>query len=293
MRYPKRQLALTGKYALVDDIPFDLPVNSSDSPALMAGFTIDRAKAQALLPGEELRAIGLPGGRGLLLITVIDYRTTDIGAYVEYSIAIGCMHRRAGDGMLRTLLGERMSAIGQYVWDLPVSSLISVKGGKGIWGMPKHQANLDFRVTDDEMSSQYDLDGQLCMRVTVQRPRGLRLPMNKLAAANYCQFRGMLWKSRIVFSDKVEFALGPGARGQLLLGPHPRMDSLRELEVNDKPFFVACMPHSHGILDDHCEGWFLTFAAAPDVNRPPEGLPGVVGLPNSENWLPAPTAAGR
>lgn len=293
MRYPKRQQALAGKYALVDDIPFDLPVNSSDSPALMAAFTIDLAKAQALLPGEELRAIKLPFGRGLLLVTVINYRTTDIGAYVEYSIAIGCVHRRAGDGMLRTLLGERMSAFGQYVWDLPVSSLVSVKGGKGIWGMPKHQASLDFRVTDEDMSSQYDLDGQLCMRITVRRPRGPRLPLNNMAAANYCQFRGMLWKSRIFFSDKAEFAVGPRARGQLLLGSHPRMDPLRELDISDQPLFVACMPHSHGVLDDHCEGWFLTSATAPDPTRPPEGLPSVVGLPNDENWLPAPTSAGR
>ena len=35
---------------------------------------------------------------------------------------------------------------GQYVFDLPVCSEISVKGGKGIWGMPKHQANLDFII---------------------------------------------------------------------------------------------------------------------------------------------------
>ena len=40
-----------------------------------------------------------------------------------------------------------------------------MKGGKGIWGMPKHQANLDFRVDDRTMSSQYDLDGQLCLRI--------------------------------------------------------------------------------------------------------------------------------
>lgn len=293
MRYPRRQRALTGRYSLVDDIPFDLPVNSEDSPALMAGFTIDRAKAQSLLPGEELRALGLPGGRGLLLVTVINYRTTDIGAYVEYSIAIGCVHRRAGDGPLRTLVGERMSAIGQYVWDLPVSSLISVKGGKGIWGMPKHQANLDFRVSDTEMSSQYDLDGKLCMRITVKRPRGPKLPVRNLAAANYCQFRGMLWKSRIVFSDDAEAGVGPWARGQLLLGDHPQMDPLRELRISEKPMFVICLPHSHGILDDHCEGWFLTSRTAPDPACPPEGLQSVVGLPNDVHWLPAPTAAGR
>ena len=65
---------------------------------------------------------------------------------------------------------------GQYVVDLPVSTEISVKGGKGIWGMPKHQANLDFEVTDRVVSSQYDKDGQAAVFVEIERPGGPRLP---------------------------------------------------------------------------------------------------------------------
>lgn len=293
MRYSRRQQALSGRHALVDGIGFDMPVNSADSPALMAGFTIDRAAAAALLPGNELRPVPLPGGRGLLMVTVIDYRTTDIGKYVEFSIAIACVHRRAGDGLARTLLRERTSAFGQFVIDLPVSSLVSVKGGKGIWGMPKHQANLDFQVTGDTMSSQYDLDGELCVRISIDRPGGLKVPLRNVSAANYCQFRGMLWKSSVAFSDDVEVAVGSRARAELLLGPHLRNGPLRGLDIATDPLFVACLPHSHGVLDDHCEGWFLTVPGAPDPATPPEGLESVVDLPLSEDWLAAPSAAGR
>ena len=71
--------------------------------------------------------------------------------------------------------------------------------------MPKHQANLDFDVDDRPMSSQYDLDGQLCMRITVDAAdAGLKLPLRDIGAINYCQFRGMLMKSYIYFSDNVE-----------------------------------------------------------------------------------------
>ena len=290
---PRRQRALRGRDALVDEIPFSLPVNSADSPALMAAFTGDLEGIRRLLPGEELVPVRLPGGRGLLVVTVIDYRTTDIGRYVEFSIAFACAHRRAGSPLLATLLRERTTAVGQYVWDLPVSSRISVKGGKGIWGMPKHQANLDFRVDDREMSSQCDLDGDLCLRITVQRPRGPKVPLRNLGAANYCQFRGMLMKSTIFFSDDVEVALGRRARADLRLGPHPRMDPLRDLDLAPSPLFVACLPHSHGILDDHYEGWFLTSTSPPDPTAPPEGLESVVGLPNDQSRLPAPVAEGR
>lgn len=290
---PRRQRALAGRDSLVDGIPFSLPVNSLDSPALMAAFTADLEGIRRLLPGDELVPVRLPGGRGILLVTVIDYRTTDIGAYVEFSIAFACAHRRAGSPLLATLLRERTTAVGQYVWDLPVSSQVSVKGGKGIWGMPKHRANLDFRVDDREMSSQYDLDGQLCLRITVQRPRGPKVPLRNFGAANYCQFRGMLMKSTIFFSDDVEVAVGRWAKAEIRLGPHPRMDPLRELDLSPDPLFVACLPHSHGILDDHYEGWFLTSADPPDPARPPEGLDSVVDLPIDESWLPAPTADGR
>ena len=200
---------------------------------------------------------------------------------------------RAEGCPLATLLRERTTAVGQYVWDLPVSTLVSVKGGKGIWGMPKHQANLDFRVDDAEMSSQYDLDGELCMRITVRRPGGLKVPLRNFGAANYCQFRGMLMKSTIFFSDDVEVAAGSRAHAELILGPHKRMDPLRELDLAPSPLFVACLPHSHGILDDHYEGWFLTATDAPDPDRPPEGLESVVGLPNDQSRLPAPVAEGR
>ena len=291
MRPSTRQTALAGEHALVDGIPFDMPVNSLDSPALMAGFTIDAAAAAALLPGREVTLLRLPRGRALLLVTVILYRTTDIGSYVEYSIALACRHKPAGSSAFRTFLREGASAFGQYVWDLPVSTEVSVKGGKGIWGMPKHRAALDFTVSEREMSSQYDLDGKMCMRVTVRRPGGLALPLRNLSATNYCQFRGMLMKSRICFSDATELAVGPAAHGSLLLGDSTRMDPLRTLDIAAAPLFVACLPHSHGVLDDHAESWFLTQAFAPAAS--PEGLESVTGLGKDTSWLPPPTACGR
>lgn len=290
---PRRIRRHEGHSALVDGIPFDLPVNSEDSPALMAAFSVDGDAAARLLPGDELHLVRLPNGRGLLVVTVIDYRTTDIGKYVEFSIALACTHGRRAWPIVPAVALMKWSGLGQYVWDLPVSSRISVKGGKGIWGMPKHQGQLDFRVDDHTMSSQYDLDGQFCMRITVERPGGFKIPVRGFGAINYCGFRGLLMKSSIYFSDNMEVAMGKKAAAQLLLGDHPRMDPLRGLDIADRPLFTATLPHSRGVLDDHFEGWFLTSRTAPDESHPPEGLESVVGLPNDQTWLDAPTGAGR
>ena len=143
MGIPRRLKEERGRFALVDGIPFQLPVSTEKSPALMAAFSINADKAKALLPGNELHPFRL-WKKGLLVITVIDYRITTIGKYIEFSIAIACTHGKRPAPRLLPGIFMKTFGTGQYVYDLPVSTEISVKGGKGIWGMPKHRASLDF-----------------------------------------------------------------------------------------------------------------------------------------------------
>ena len=148
---------------------------------------------------------------------------------------------------------------GQYVWDLPVSSLISVKGGKGIWGMPKHQANLDFQVDAHSMSSQYDLDGKLCMRITVDRPHGPKIPLNNFGAVNWCSVPGnadevvdLLHRSRP--RSRSGRSQRPSCSSVIIPGWIPCERSTCRARRCSPPAF----PHSKGVLDDHFESWFIT-----------------------------------
>src|SRR6516225_4896499 len=93
MSLPRRIQDYEGRYALVDGIPFKLPVNCVNSPVLMAIFSIDPDKARKLIPGNEIYPLRL-WKRGFLVITVIDYLQTNIGRYIEFSIAIACTHGR-------------------------------------------------------------------------------------------------------------------------------------------------------------------------------------------------------
>jgi hypothetical protein len=285
MNARERLERLRGRKALVDGIPFDLPVDSHETPALMAVFPLSASRAKALIPGEEIHPLRLGGDIGLLVITVVDYRTTDIGSYIEFSIAIACTHGlEPAPPVLPALLRGRHGA-GQFVVDLPVSTEVSVKGGKGIWGMPKHQANLDFVIGRDKVWSQYDLDGRLCCRIEVDRPRHTGLPLD-LAAVNYCAFRGMLNKSSIYFRARGGLHPPLARRARLTLGDHPRVAPLKALGIRDRPLFVGYFPETHGTLDDHMESWFLTFPDTP--HAPPPGLETVVGLGLGREWLEPP-----
>ncbi|MEV7280593.1 acetoacetate decarboxylase family protein [Streptomyces sp. NPDC093111] len=281
---PRRQRRLAGRHSLVDGIPFELPVDSVDTPALMAGFPVDRRAAARLLPGDELHPVTLPGGKGLLLVTVVDYLRTDIGRYIEFSVALACTHGpRPAPPLLPGLLRGAFRT-GQYVLDLPVSSEISVKGGKGIWGMPKHQASLDFRVGDTTVSSQYEVGGRLGMYIEIERPPATALPV-KAAAVNCCAFRGMLMKSTVYLDGAADVAVGRRARARLVLGDAPRVAPLHDLGIADAPLFTLFLPSAQGVLDDHFECWFLTGGEPGRTYG--EGLDSVVGLGLSQEW-PAP-----
>lgn len=284
MGFPRRLKRQRGTHALVDNIPFAMPVDASGSRAFLAAFAIDREKAAALLPGKDLFPFRF-WNRGLLLVSVIDYQETVIGKYIEFSLGIACTHSSGPAPRLLPLALRGRYGFGQYVIDLPVSSEISVKGGKGIWGMPKHQANLDFVVDDQRVSSQYDLDGQLAVRIDVDRPKRRAFPLS-MGAVNYCQFRGMLIKSSAHFDGNPLFSMFGGARATLTIGDHPRVAKLKGLDISEKPIFTAFYPTFNGVLDDHLEAWFLLFDKAP--SEAPEGLESVAGLGLSEEWLEPP-----
>jgi len=279
---PRRQRRLAGRHALVDGIPFQMPVNSQDTPALMAAFPVDAEAAAKLLPGGEIHPLRLRGNRGLLVVTVVNYTFTDIGRYIEFSLAIACTHSsRPAPPLLPGLL-RRTYGTGQYVVDLPVSTEISVKGGKGIWGMPKHQANLTFAVDDATVTSQYHLDGQFGCRIEIDRPPATALPLN-VSAVNYCTFRGMLVKSVIYFQGTADVAIGSRASARLSLGDIAQVKPLKSLAIGSQPVFTAFLPSTRGILDDHFESWFMT--SDEPVTVVPEGLDSVVGLGLSQEWL--------
>lgn len=283
MSTPKRILQQSGRYSLVDAIPFQLPVACHKTPVLMAVFMINADKADALLPGNEVHALRL-WKKGLLVITVVDYQITNIGKYIEYSIAIACTHGRKHAPRLLPAIFMKHYDTGQYVFDLPVSTEVSVKGGKGIWGMPKHQANLNFEITDSKVSSQYDLNGQLGMLVEIEKPKPW-FPLS-MGAANFCSFRGLLMKSSVYFKGKAGLSLLKKGSARLCIGDLERMQPLKNLEIENRPLLTAFIPDAEGILDDHFESWFLSFSQPPKTV--PEGLESVVTLGQSQEWLASP-----
>ena len=137
-----------------------------------------------------------------------------------------------------------------------------MKGGKGIWGMPKHQANLNYIIGDNVVSSQYDQDGMFAVKIEVERPKRCWVPVS-MHGVNYTAFRGMLFKSGVYFHGKLGFHLFKKGSAKLIIGDHPRVQPLKDLEISPDPIFAAFLPQANGVLDDHSESWFLSETTLP------------------------------
>jgi hypothetical protein len=286
MRQRRRARWLAGRYANVDGIPFQVPVAARDSPSITALFAIDADRAREMMPGQELHPLRLLQ-RGVLLVAVVDYRHTSIGRYVEFCIGVMCTRGRAPAPRVLPLALPRLFGTGALIYDLPVSTEISVKGGRGIWGMEKRRASLDFVIGERTVSSQYDLDGELVARIDIPKPSRAPVPF-AMSGVGYGAFRGMLTKSRIAVGGRTGIPLRQGS-ARLLLGDHPRADPLKRLDIDPRPLFVCYTPAVAGVLDDHVETWFLTADEPPEA--PVGGLESVVDLGLDESWPPPPDRA--
>src|SRR5258708_13231013 len=88
---PRRLKRESKEFALVDGIPFALPVRSRRMQALMAAFPVDPDSAQALLPAITIHVARL-WLRALLVVTVVNFDVTGIGRYFEVRLTLDSIH---------------------------------------------------------------------------------------------------------------------------------------------------------------------------------------------------------
>ena len=287
MSIPNRIKEYIGRYALVDGIPYAMPIQTAHSQAFMVGFYCDFAKAAALLPGNELHPLRLWNGKAVFIVTVVNYTNTTIGKYIEYRLAIAVTRGpRPATRILPAIFMDSYNT-GQFLLDLPVSTEIAIKAGKGVWGFPKHHANLDFNVGDRMISSQYEADGEFAFRIEFERPSSTNFPLN-IGAVNYSHFRNMLIASHNYFNSKAGLRLGKKALGNVYIGDSYRTAYMRDLKLESKPFFTLFMPDLNGILDDYVQSWFVTYPTPPSEGDS-EGLESVIRLGQGQEWLEPPS----
>ena len=135
--------------------PVELPVRYHDGSLMGAFWLVEETKAAALLP-DNLEPLLLPGRNAAAGLFMMDYRNSTLGPYGEVGIGIQAVRKGTGATLIGYLwdmvanvfhVDEMLSLFGQedsglYVVTLPVTTQVSVAGGREVWGFPKYLAEM-------------------------------------------------------------------------------------------------------------------------------------------------------
>ena len=147
---------------LSDGTECRLPIRYFNNQGLMAIFLTDFHRADALLGGTGLQAIGQEDGKAVVVLGCFEYRITDIGPYNEVALVI-----------MATAPGDPVPA--HYVVNLPVTTELAHRAGREIWGFNKFVTAIDVKRNGKAFSTTIR-DPEEAIIVTLEGTRAASVP---------------------------------------------------------------------------------------------------------------------
>jgi hypothetical protein len=191
----------------IGDVTVRMPVVVRDALSATATFLVPAAEVRPWLP-SGLKPVAPVPGRALLLLSAIDYRDNDLGAYREVSVAVAV---------------RRGVRLGTFIHRLPVDDEFSRAAGRGIWGFPKTVQTLSIEQDGDDVVGEWDADSGFVLRLRVRGGGGRR--MSTTAQRAYTVIDGKLHETRFLMRGKGA-SMGVGG-AELDLGQGEAADELR------------------------------------------------------------------
>lgn len=125
----------------------DLPILYHDASVIEMIYIVDSAKVRALIKANGKADYFEPYsicGKTYLLIVVMEYRDTSVGAYNEVAVAVDCKRKGTNPSLLSWLWDLRSTKDHALVlFNLPVTSDAALAAGKHVWGFPKYISDIN------------------------------------------------------------------------------------------------------------------------------------------------------
>lgn len=185
----------------------DVPLHIAEAIGGIGVFTADADRIAEQLPGG-LVPVRLPGGRGLVVLMLVDYRDNPLGDYDEG--IVGFAVRPAGRG-------RRALRAGMWVQHMPVSQPFTREAGEVLWGYPKTVDDLSLTTGGGRAMLRWERDGLRILRLAVRT--GGRLSIPRVRAATYTLKDGVVHRTRLTASAATARIGLWGARAET--GDHP------------------------------------------------------------------------
>ncbi len=127
-------------------------------------------KLKKLLPDSRFTPAQVLPGVGAITLTALEYYDTDIQPYNEFSMGVVLnfpyYQPVPGYNLLRQLFAQ---IINVYIWHLPVTTEIALRGGIDFYNYPKFLADIDFSDTEKRITCDLVRDGEQILTMSGEK----------------------------------------------------------------------------------------------------------------------------
>jgi hypothetical protein len=210
-----------------------LPVAIRDASLGSATFLVPAGPSRRIVEEAGLELVTVPGGRTPLVLTVVDYRDSDLGQYHEVGLCF----------VVRPPGGDRKST-GTLVHRLPVNQGFTLEAGRDIWGFPKWMTQIELEPWTCRLAE----DGEHILTLAL-RPAPFRMPGSReLTMDAYTAQDGVLRRTPWTMRHE-RVRMRPGGAILTVGERHPMARELRELGLPRRAAFTSVVEHVTGRFD--------------------------------------------
>jgi hypothetical protein len=225
-----------------------LPVNVNNAAMLMNVFTVNTAKAQALIADSGFKVVEILPGKALMQLLAVDYRENDLGDYNEAAIVFPVT--TPGESKPLPFFGalSRMmrGQLANFVYRMPVNQGFTTHAGRFIWGFPKWVCHVDIDFGPKTAYAQFHDDGEAVFSISAAT--GGKARAKPQVAPSLAIRNKQAWKTLgTTEGEGVTFKLG----GQLpeIGEKHPLAMILRDLGLPKKPLLTVSISKAKMVFD--------------------------------------------
>lgn len=230
--------------ALTSEGRVDLPMFFYHVGVRHLNYWVDYERAQPLLSGTGLMPCRFFNHKALVSMIFFDYRDVSIPAYREVTITIVVRPLALKDpGVYLPVFlrrkGESWGSVGGYVLDMPVTIPEARAAGREIWGYPKFETSIPFRLTGKSFAFEVKDPDRDCPIVTVEGMMGQGLRMSSTDLVTFSNLNDRIVRTIVDVDAQVELCLSRGVR--VIAGPsdHGMAVHVRDLGLDTlQPFLI-------------------------------------------------------
>lgn len=215
------------------DIRF--PVEIRDASLAAATFLVPAGPVRDVVEPTGLRVVTAPGGRAPVILTLVDYRDTDLGAYHEVGLCF----------LVRSPSGGRGGAL---VHELPVNQAFTLQAGRQLWGFPKWMADIDLEF-GSRAATCHLAEGSEHILTLALRPAPFRVPGGRELTMDAWTYQDGVVRRTPWTMRHEQVRMRPGGASLVVGDGHSMAKELRTLGLPRRAVFTTVVGRVTGRFD--------------------------------------------